>query len=83
MDLGTFGSMVSTLGFPIASFVACFFGLKYVYDCARVDVQDAHKQVNEMVTRFSELSESINHNTEALRNQTVLLTKLFDKEGDV
>ena len=61
----------------------CAWFIKYMYDNSREDVQKANKTIDEMVLKYSELSNGLNNNTEAVKNQTELLLKIIEKIGDV
>lgn len=51
--------IISTIGFPIVSFLLCGKALKYVYDKERKSLDDA-------LTKLSDLTEAVNHNSEVL-----------------
>lgn len=52
-------NVVSTVGFPIFSFLLCGKALKYVYDKERKSLDDA-------VGKLGELTEAVNHNSEVV-----------------
>lgn len=58
--------VISTIGFPIFSFLICGYALKYVYDNER-------KSLDDTIARLSELTQAVNHNSE-------VLARLVDKE---
>lgn len=51
--------IISTVGFPIFSFLLAGWGLKYVYDKER-------KSLDETISRLDELTKAVNHNSETL-----------------
>ena len=51
--------IISTIGFPIVSFLLCGKALKYVYDKERKSLDDA-------ITKLGELTEAVNHNSEVI-----------------
>lgn len=55
--------IVSTVGFPIFSFLLCGRALKYVYDKERASLDDAIK-------KLGELTMAVEHNSEAIRDLT-------------
>lgn len=58
--------VISTIGFPIFSFMICGYALKYVYDKER-------KSLDDTIAKLSELTQAVNHNSE-------VLARLVDKE---
>lgn len=58
--------VISTIGFPIFSFLICGYALKYVYDNER-------KSLDDTIAKLSELTQAVNHNSE-------VLARLVDKE---
>lgn len=83
MEVQTLTTLIGSLGFPIVCVIGCGWFIKYMYDAAREDVRRAQLLVEDMVAKFTMLSESINHNTEALKNQTLILTQLVEKVGGI
>lgn len=65
--------IISTVGFPIFSFLICAYGLKYSYD-------KSLEQNKNNIDTLSELSKSINHNTEVLTELVVEVKHLDEKE---
>lgn len=55
--------IISTVGFPIFSFLLCGRALKYVYDKERASLDDAIK-------KLGELTMAVEHNSEAIRDLT-------------
>lgn len=53
--------IISTIGFPIFSFLICGYALKYVYDKERKSLDDA-------IQRLGELTMAVEHNSEAIRD---------------
>lgn len=73
MELGSITTLISTLGFPIISAVALFFGCKYMLD---------NQQKN--VDRMFEMYDKANtENREAIKACTEALNKLSDKLDDI
>lgn len=52
--------IISTIGFPIVSFLLCGRALKYVYDKERKSLDDA-------IQKLGELTIAVEHNSEAIR----------------
>lgn len=52
-------NIISTVGFPIFSFLCCGYALKYVYDKER-------KSLDTTIEKISTLTEAVNHNSETL-----------------
>ena len=55
--------IISTIGFPIFSFLLCGYALKYVYDKERKSLDDA-------IQKLGELTMAVEHNSEAIRDLT-------------
>lgn len=73
MEIGSITTLISTLGFPIISAVALFFGCKYMLD---------NQQKN--VDRMFEMYDKANtENREAIKACTEALNKLSDKLDDI
>lgn len=53
--------IISTLGFPIFSFIVTGLALKYVYDRER-------KSLDDTINRLSDLTQAVNHNSEVVSN---------------
>lgn len=53
--------IISTIGFPIFSFLICGYALKYVYDKERKSLDDA-------IQKLGELTMAVEHNSEAIRD---------------
>lgn len=51
--------VISTVGFPIFSFLCCGGALKYVYDKER-------KSLDNTIEKIGSLTEAVNHNSETL-----------------
>lgn len=51
--------VISSIGFPIVSFLLAGMALKYVYDKERKSLDDA-------IARLNELTQAVNHNSETL-----------------
>lgn len=52
-------TIISTVGFPIFSFLITGFALKYVYDRER-------KSLDDTIDKIGKLTEAVNHNSEVL-----------------
>lgn len=68
MDTQTITTLISTVGFPIVAFFVCFYALKYAYDKSL----EANKNAFEKLENL----------TEAINNNTIVLTQLVEKVGD-
>lgn len=55
--------IISTVGFPIFSFIVCGFALKYVYDKER-------KSLDDTIDKIGSLTLAVNNNSEAIREMT-------------
>lgn len=55
----TAATMISTLGFPIVSFLLCGGALKYVYDRERRSLDDT-------IEKIGALTQAVNHNSETI-----------------
>ena len=55
--------IVSTVGFPIFSFLICGYALKYVYDKER-------KSLDATIEKIGSLTLAVEKNSEAIRNLT-------------
>lgn len=53
--------IISTVGFPIFSFIVTGIALKYVYDRER-------KSLDDTINRLSDLTQAVNHNSEVVSN---------------
>lgn len=61
--------IISTLGFPIAMCVgACFF-IKYLFDASNKQMEEMRKEHKEEVANMSK----------AIENNTIALTKLYER----
>ena len=58
--MNEWAQIISTIGFPIFSFLLCGRALKYVYDKERKSLDDA-------ITKLGELTLAVEHNSEAIR----------------
>lgn len=58
--------IITTVGFPIFSFLIAGLALKYVYDRER-------KSLDDTINKLSDLTNAVNHNSE-------VLARLVDKE---
>ncbi len=63
-------NIISTVGFPIFSFILCGYALKYVYDKERSSLDSA-------INKLGEITLAVEHNSEAIRD----LTKELGKDG--
>ena len=54
---------ISTVGFPIFSFIVCGFALKYVYDKER-------KSLDDTIEKIGALTLAVNNNSAAIREMT-------------
>ena len=68
MDTQSITTLISTVGFPIVAFFVCFYALKYAYD----------KSLEANKIAFDKLENL----TEAINNNTIVLTQLVEKVGD-
>ena len=53
-------NIISTVGFPIFSFIACGFALKYVYDHSINEISKLTEAVNQNTITLTKLVENIN-----------------------
>ena len=63
-----FTQIISTVGFPIFSFLLCGYALKYVYDKER-------NSLDSTIEKLTDLTSAVNHNSETIQ-------RLIDKEMD-
>lgn len=61
-------NIISTIGFPIFSFLLCGAALKYVYDRERKSLDDA-------INKIGNLTMAVEHNSEAIRDLTMKMTE--------
>lgn len=52
-------TIITTVGFPIFSFLVAGLALKYVYDRER-------KSLDDTISKLSDLTNAVNHNSEVL-----------------
>lgn len=64
---------ISTIGFPIVSFLLCGFALKYVYDKER-------SSLDKTIEKLSDLTQAVNHNSETISR---LVDEMNEKEAGV
>lgn len=76
MDMTGIIEVVGSLGFPIAAYVLSMWMINKKDDAAREDLKEYNKTINDMVEKYSVLSEAINNNTEAVANNTIILSNL-------
>ena len=62
---------ISTIGFPIVSFLLCGFALKYVYDKER-------GSLDKTIEKLSDLTQAVNHNSETISR---LVDEMNEKEA--
>ncbi len=70
--MSDFVQIISTVGFPIFSFLLAGWGLKYVYDKER-------KSLDETISRLDDLTKAVNHNSETLAR---LVDKLNERSEE-
>jgi len=70
--MSDFVQIISTVGFPIFSFLLAGWGLKYVYDKER-------KSLDEAISKLNDLTQAVNHNSETLAR---LVDELNEKERE-
>ena len=51
--------LISTVGFPIFSFIVAGLALKYVYDKER-------KSLDDTIAKLGDLTQAVNHNSEVI-----------------
>lgn len=66
-------NIISTVGFPIFSFLMCGYALKYVYDKERKSLDDA-------IAKLGDITMAVEHNAEAIRDLTKELGKDIDEK---
>lgn len=66
--------IISTVGFPIFSFLLAGYGLKYVYDKERKSLDDA-------IAKLSDLTQAVNHNSEVIVRLADEISERIDKNG--
>ena len=54
-----YAQLISTIGFPIVSYLLCGGALKYVYDKERTSLDAT-------ITKLSDLTQAVNHNSETV-----------------
>jgi hypothetical protein len=60
-------NIISTIGFPIFSFLLCGYALKYVYDKER-------QSLDEAINKIGSLTMAVEHNSEAIRDLTAKMS---------
>lgn len=66
--------IISTVGFPIFSFLLAGWGLKYVYDKERKSLDDA-------ISKLSDLTQAVNHNSEVIVRLADEINERKDNNG--
>lgn len=61
-------NIISTIGFPIFSFLLCGAALKYVYDRER-------KSLDEAINKIGSLTMAVEDNSEAIRDLTAKMNE--------
>lgn len=64
-----FTQIISTVGFPIFSFLLCGYALKYVYDKER-------NSLDNTIEKLTDLTSAVNHNSETIQ-------RLIDQEINI
>lgn len=64
-----FTQIISTVGFPIFSFLLCGYALKYVYDKER-------NSLDNTIEKLTDLTSAVNHNSETIQ-------RLIDREINI
>lgn len=59
--MSEWSNIISTVGFPIVSFLLCGLALKYVYDRER-------KSLDETIDKIANLTMAVEHNAEAIKD---------------
>ena len=59
--MSEWSNIISTVGFPIVSFLLCGLALKYVYDRER-------KSLDETIDKIGNLTMAVEHNAEAIKD---------------
>lgn len=63
-------TVISTVGFPIFSFLCCGFALKYVYDKERKSLDDTIDKLGAITMAVEKNSESIRELTAEIRERS-------------
>lgn len=79
MDMTGIIEIVGSLGFPIAAYILSMWMINKKDDAAREDLKEYNKTINDMVEKYGVLSEAINNNTEAVANNTIILSNLVSE----
>lgn len=66
-------TIISTIGFPIFSFLICGYALKYVYDKER-------KSLDETIDKIGALTMAVEKNSEAIKDLAAEIRKGNDHE---
>lgn len=73
MDLATVGNLVSSIGFPVVSCIALFWGCKYMLD-------NQQKNTDRMLDMYDKAN---TQNREAIESCTKAIDKLCDRLEDL
>lgn len=72
----TWATMISTLGFPIVSFLLCGGALKYVYDRER-------KSLDDTIAKIGDLTAAVNHNSETINDLVISINNRMEERHEV
>ena len=67
MSMDTIASMISSIGFPICSFLISAYFIKYTYDKQTEREQKNDEREDKHWEEISKLTSAVNNNTEVLR----------------
>lgn len=69
-------NIITTVGYPIASAIGLFIGLKYVYDKERASLETT-------ISKIGDLTLAVEHNSEAIKDLANEISKKgSDEDGD-
>ena len=86
MDIvGVISELIVNVGFPVAAYLISIWQINKKDEAAREDAKEYNNTINTMIEKNAELSDGLHNITEAVNNNTAVLTSLvskIDENGD-
>lgn len=83
MDIvGVISELIVNVGFPVAAYLISIWQINKKDEASREDMKEYNKTINSMIEKNAELSDGLHNITEAVNNNTAVLTSLVVKLED-
>ena len=80
--VGVLSELIVNVGFPVAAYLISIWQINKKDEAAREDMKEYNKTINTMIEKNAELSDGLHNITEAVNNNTAVLTSLVMKIED-